>query len=293
MKVQENSSLAVATFQGGIVTLEIPKGAKISKAKQSNKRGKVIGFSKKSRKRLLDVTARLADSRAIFVTLTYGQQFPDCMEAKQHLQNFLKRFTRQYPNVTAMWRLELQSRLAPHFHLMLFCKFVPKAWIASNWGAVIGKQHWDLSGDVARLPFIRVEKIHNRKHLRRYISKYVAKTTIVDGEGDGIARFNAMPYPTETTQETTQAQTVGRVWGIWNREFMPFADCYTATIPVESVDSQFWNLKRLARKVWKGINKSRRGFTLYVEDALQWFNYCIYLDGGNRNNGLQFQQVNT
>lgn len=274
-------------FQGGYVNLYVPNSSP-KRVTPSSKRGRVVGFSRRSRKRLLDVTAKLRNTQCLFVTLTYGQQFPDCNEAKQHLRNFLKRFSRKFPGVAAIWRLELQERLAPHFHLIIFHKFIPKQWIKESWGGVIGVQYWDLSGDVERQPFTRVEKVVNRKHLRRYVSKYVAKATDIpvaedapvagdapvaeDSEGfdlplavgEGVG-FNAMPY-----------LTAGRVWGIHNKEFLPLADLLTAI--AASMSKQFWDIKRLARKVWKGVNCSRKGFTLYVEDAEQWFNYCVFLE---------------
>ena len=287
LSLQDNLRTPRLEFQGGYVNLYVPNHSH-GRVTPSSKRGKVVGFSRRSRKRLLDVTARLRNTQCLFVTLTYGQNFPDCNDAKQHLRNFLKRFSRQFPGAAAIWRLELQDRGAPHFHLIVFHKFIPKQWVKEAWGGVIGVQYWDWSSGVERLPFTRVEKIVNRKHLRRYVSKYVAKATDIplaigegvgggeavgdEGEGFDLPKavgegvgFNAMPY-----------LTAGRVWGISGKEFLPFADLLTASAIFMS--KQFWDIKRLARKVWKGVNRSRRGFTLYVENAEQWFNYCVFLE---------------
>jgi hypothetical protein len=80
-------------------------------------------------------------------------------------------------------------------------------------------------------------------------------------EGDALG-FNAVPY-----------LTVGRVWGIHNKECLPFDKLWQGAVFVNT--KAVWDIKRGARKVWKGVNKRREGFALFVEDAFQWFNYFV------------------
>jgi len=87
-------------------------------------RGRINSFSHKSRRRLMETVASV-DRRAVavplFVTLTYPSSFPtDYTVYKKHLDTFLKRLRRAFPNVWAIWRLEFQKRGAPHFHILIF-----------------------------------------------------------------------------------------------------------------------------------------------------------------------------
>ena len=84
-------------------------------------RGRITGFSRKSRNRLIDLFARL---RAVggytkFITLTFNGQ-PSNREAYAVLRRFIERLRRREPKATGVWRKEYQERGAIHYHLLLF-----------------------------------------------------------------------------------------------------------------------------------------------------------------------------
>jgi hypothetical protein len=123
--------LKVSTGQ----TKEPPKGGK---------RGKVKGFSFASRLRLMRTIAKIKKDSELpnFITLTYPFEFPSPIASKKHLDIFIKRLLRAFPEIGLIWKLEPQQRGAPHYHIMAWGAdleklgvFVVDAWydIAGGW----------------------------------------------------------------------------------------------------------------------------------------------------------------
>jgi hypothetical protein len=96
----------------------------------STKRGKIKGFSRGSRGRLLKTVGRLRqDVLPVFVTLTYPDDFPVTPERWQRdLAALWRRIKRQWPEAAAIWKKEFKRRksgvnagkVAPHYHMMLW-----------------------------------------------------------------------------------------------------------------------------------------------------------------------------
>lgn len=187
----------------------------------TSRRGDVIGFSRRARKRLMDLVATLDnDMSASFITLTYGQGFPPCDVSKSHLHNFARRLLRLSPNSAVIWRMELQERGAPHYHLLLTNPaWIDKTKLARFWHEVIGDQFADYSSGFAKAPFTQIRYVppHSKSKVLAYVSKYVAKKpqTIEDAQSLDLAGggFNNVPYLT----------TFGRVWGVYGRKNLPYA----------------------------------------------------------------------
>jgi len=195
------------------VMLVCPSGLDISttrassSAPSSHARGNVIGFSKKSkarlRKRLMRVDFDALDSggkRARagvgwFVTLTYPRKYDtEWHKWKRDLDAWGKRLRRLCGFRWAIWKLELQQRGAPHFHIVVafdhaVAKEDIKRWVMSSWHECVGTddtQHLFVGTDVRPLYNPR----HNK--LMSYLLKYLGKT---DAPG--------------------QERPTGRIWGIW------------------------------------------------------------------------------
>lgn len=184
-----------------------------------HRRAKITTFTRKSRKRLIDMVARFRKiDKAIFITLTYGQKWPDMEESKRHLKNFLQRIRDNYPQASGIWRLEFQERGAPHYHLLLFnLPFWKKEDVAAAWLQTIGDEFGDWSSGECRAPFTRIELINGLKHALAYVSKYIAKEG-KSGMRPGDCGFNYAPY--------SQKPYTGRFWGILNVDDMPFGELF-------------------------------------------------------------------
>jgi len=265
------------TGQGQLASLSYHELRTRTPVPKSATRGIVKDFSRKSRKRLLEQTARLdletylKDNRAIFITLTYGQSFPTPKTAKKHLFTLLKRFRRFAQDSSGIWRLEFQKRGAPHLHIILFnFPFFSKESLALAWKDIIGDDYCDMSTGLPTAPFTRIEAIKNARKAMGYVAKYCAKV-----EPETQFGFNDVPY-------LTASDNVGRVWGVYNRAKLPAASLIEIAIdlPREEAHKVLWQYRRLMAKVWKRANKSGRhkGASIFVSGINDWtraFLWCL------------------
>lgn len=162
-------------------------------------RGLVQQFSAKSRRRALQTFAQIdrrsVESAPLFLTLTYPAAYPsNPVEAKAHLSAFWKRLRRKCPWVSAIWRIEPQSRGAPHFHLLVLgISFLHHRWVAANWTQVVG------SGDPSHLAAGSQVKVSlSWRTAGLYVAKYLAKH-----------------------DEAAPVVPLGRHWGILGRSDFP------------------------------------------------------------------------
>jgi hypothetical protein len=82
-------------------------------------RGKIDSFSQSSKRRL-KLTA--VDASPILISqfcLTYHEKRPSGRETKHHVNMWLKRLNRAFPEICYLWILEFQERGVPHFHIFL------------------------------------------------------------------------------------------------------------------------------------------------------------------------------
>jgi len=164
------------------------------------RRGQVCGFSRKSRKRLLDELNSvpvdvLAD--ALFVTLTvsdvalekwqekrakrgsYDGWALAVPESKRALDRFVKRLRRAWPKCSGVWRMERVPRLSgafvgelvPHYHVLVFnVPWMEYGWLASAWYECVG------SGDERHLRAgTSVQRVRSRRGALSYAAKYMTK----------------------------------------------------------------------------------------------------------------------
>lgn len=252
----------VLEFQGGLVKV----GCRLANAQIAGggRRGKVNEFSAASRRRMLQLFARLRiteHDQAVFITLTYPADFPSPKVAKKNLRAFLARLDRCAPGCSAIWRMEFQQRGAPHFHIVVFSlPFLPKETVQLWWAEIIG----------ADRPFTRIESIRDRRKLTNYVSKYVAKL------GGGFGGFNLLAYlhgdEFVHPQTGEMCGSVGRWWGVFNAAALPFA--VLDTVEIDGGFEGFYRFRRGARKVFRGVaGRSCQGFFLFVGDAGRWRDY--------------------
>ena len=275
----------------GFDTLQAPVGGR---------RSSVNGFSSAARRRLLVMFSKMdwqPGTLAVFMTLTYPAEFPSPREAKKHLRALMERYRRAFPESSAIWRLEFQARGAPHFHLVWFgLPFIPKETVQKLWGEVIAYAK----------PFTRVEAIRSRRKLISYVGKYVAKVDArstasaaspdanagllpddasapgATGASGGFnlrAYLHALPdgsFSFVHPQTGELCGSVGRWWGVHNKEKLPMA----APIEVSCLDlAVVYRFRRGARKSWPGVSRRRhQGFSLFVDGAERWhefYQFCL------------------
>ncbi len=193
---REGGQCVELSVGGGLVRL---RGMGAGRA-GGGKRGKVGGFSRAARRRLLEFLASLNREALaflpLFLTLTYPGEFTlDPAVWKRDLDVFLKRVRRAYPDAAVVWKLEPQKRGAPHYHLLVFgVEHIPKSWLRQAWYEVVG------SGDEKHLwAGTRVERVKSWRGVMAYAAKYLGKVETV------------LDWP----------EYVGRWWGVSGRGLLP------------------------------------------------------------------------
>lgn len=170
------------------IRIDGPARDRNSTTPPARENGDIQSFSADSRRRLIKKFLRLERSRlsaGSFVTLTYHEDWTTEREdIQQDLNAFLQALRRAYPEACYLWRLEFQSRGAPHFHLMIWgpASGDPydldelRQWVRKTWTRIADQDsaaHAEWGTDTRRLTSWR--------EAMAYVSKYVAAA---GNEGD-------------------------------------------------------------------------------------------------------------
>lgn len=220
-------------------------------------RGVIDGFSLDSRRRLrlklMGVDWSSVD--LLWVTLTYhkewGVEFNDW---KDDLENYIKRLKSSWAGYVGLfWRLEFQSRGAPHFHILLAFRpgicptesaFV--AWSGLAWAGVIGG----------------ADDCHLVKHGSRVVSVSRAK-------GLGILLGYLVKEMGKTKQASRNSGTgTGRMWGV------------RGAIPMTSIADVEFKTQADFDEFCKRVNVAGRGVSKYWENiSTAWSGFVLLGDG--------------
>jgi len=240
-------------------------------------RGRITSFTNKARKNMLETVSRIdwTGQRAQFITLTYHENMQDAQTAKKHKRALLKRWYRRFGLLATLWKLEPQKRGAWHFHLLVWgMPYLSHNDLLADWRGVTGDD---------TITQVKIEPIQSAKKARSYVAKYVGKP-VLDSLLLQLFALALWWHPAHVLLvglDYLPKQAVwffpGRFWGIENRKKM-----HWATLRVVSVarTPAIWQLKRGARRQWRGINANQyQGFTLFVRNPSQWLDYLFYLIG--------------
>lgn len=250
--------------------IEYRKGASLLRSTKDKKcqpvgggkRNRIEGFSKQSRRRLLETIAcvKINAELPCFQTLTYPENFPTVEKAKRDLKIFIQRLKRKYPQAGMIWKLEPQERGAPHYHSMIWG--VPERelllWTVDNWFEIAGDgdpNHWKFHMGMLKGSKPCVSKVRSFRGVWSYAAKYLGKTFEV----------------AEWGQKWT-----GRYWGVINRENIPFGEVQTIDLPIGAVVQIMRYQRRfMSMRKRKNLN-SLKTFC----DADQWVDRLIYKSVG-------------
>ena len=207
--------------QGSVVRMINTAPSSQAPAKPS-KRGNVTSFSRKSRRRMIDLMARLdlKGKRVVFLTLTFHYTH-SASKTKAAFKRFLAYLAYHYPQTSGVWRVEFQKRSTPHYHLILIdLPFWKHSELRATWMKCTGE---DKSG-------ARIEWIHSERMCMFYVSKYCAKTY----EAESITLLINAPY-----QQKGEEKWTGRMWGVINKASIPFAKREIAVCVEEDLFAYF------------------------------------------------------
>lgn len=171
---------------GNLAKCQLPVTKTIGK--RGGKRGKVSGFSRQSRLRMMRTVSKLENAkRPLFITLTYPDEFQgqvDGNEIKEkHLKNFWKRMEYTWSEISCIWKLEYEERksgkrigeLFPHLHMLVWGLYEVdiegvREFVKNAWWEVCG----ELSGDHLKAG-TRVERLRKHRGTMAYLAKYMSK----------------------------------------------------------------------------------------------------------------------
>jgi hypothetical protein len=219
-----------------------------------SRRGEIKGFSVKSRRRLREKLIAIDWQQIIppegqsetgfFLTLTYPRQYPDdWQEWKKHLRAFIRRVERRCDVQAIVWKLEMQKRFAPHFHIILILRTPVRKrwlqkWVSLAWYEVVASE------DVRHLRAgTNVRPLYGKAgKLLRYLSKYFSK-------------------PWQAQQGT------GRVWGVIGD--LPIGDVLTVTLTWRRWVNFSRRIRRWGRRspYVASIDGNTSGFLVYGDRA--------------------------
>jgi len=219
--------------------------------KDIQKRGKVAGFSAKSRNRLMRTLGEVRrDCLPMFVTLTFPAQYPTIERAKRDLDTLIKRLARKFPAVAGVWKLEPQKRGAPHFHLLVWgadylelLSFVPEAWCEIVGSGDPNHLAWH-KGELGNSPC--VQQIESQRGVFWYASKYMSK------------------------EVGTMFSDWGRWWGVFHRDNLPLGE----VVNVEVTEEKAIEFIRYMRRFAHIRSRDYRTLTI-ICDADYWMNRLL------------------
>ena len=193
----------------------------------TQKRGKVAGFSAKSRNRLMRTLGEVRrDCLPMFVTLTFPAQYPTIERAKRDLDTLIKRLARKFPDVAGVWKLEPQKRGAPHFHLLVWgasfpelLAFIPEAWCEVVASGDPNHLAWH-KGELGNSPC--VQQIESQRGVFWYASKYMSK------------------------EVGTMFSDWGRWWGVFHRDNLPLGEVVNVEVTEEKAIEFIRYMRRFA-----------------------------------------------
>ena len=182
------------------------------------KRGKVVEFSDRSRKRLTRLLHRLSPAWGVFITLTVADASVPPHQAKRRLWLLIRWLRNKLGFEAVVWKQEFQQRGAVHFHLLAFSwrrrpPWVERGELANRWG----------------LGYVWVE-FFDKGRVLSYVAKYVRKPAAPPGGGDptgGDPPGGAPAQPVDLTHadisEQQDCEHPGRYWGIVGRQDLVWA----------------------------------------------------------------------
>lgn len=222
--------------EASLIRLKHPLG-KEPKGLRTWKRGICKMMSSRSRRRVMNLFSMLIRTIVpLFVTLTYPKDYPDSRDSKRHLQAFIKRLKRRWPEFGYIWKLELQKRGAPHYHIFMWGVPRAKAYLIMSqcWYEVVGSNDpWHAVRGV------KIEEIKSYKGVKSYASKYIAKR-----------------------DEQEVPEGLGRTWGYGGK--IPLSEKEEYVITPQQAAMVLRYLRRRIRTKNKGIK------SFYVDNPARW-----------------------
>lgn len=206
-KLKLNMKMKI-THEGNLYTLESINSGGRPEHLNDVQRSDIQQFTAQSRARLIRTIASFGALVPVFVTLTYGADYPTPKETKEHLRLWWRRIKAKHPHLFAVWKLEFQKRGAPHYHLLVYSQGkrprIDKDFLKVSWWKATGREGLRTE----------IKKLRSHRGGVWYASKYLAKTEVYQP---------ADQHNTSGQSEDALSSSdgPGRFWGILSRANVP------------------------------------------------------------------------
>lgn len=222
------------------------------------RRGEVIPeFVGKKRKRMIDAinSWRIPMKCVFFVTLTYPKDYPkDWRVWKNDLKIYKEHLQRKYPQSVGFWKLELQRRGAPHYHLVFDIGEETSLKEFREWNDELWANLAHYMDTHAGVYACTVKRMSSPREALNYAAKYQTKETFAPVDAFG-----------EVVSSERLGDKVGRLWGRIGKP-----NCS----PSETI---------LVKREWALNNK--HVFAELLRE-MQQYKYADYLDRQGSHNSL-------
>jgi hypothetical protein len=252
--------------EGSLIKIQ-PTRAKVP-GKAGGKRGAITEFTAASQRRMRYSMAKVDRKEVrLFVSLTYPNDFPEDPErVARDLDCLRKRMKRK--GFAGHWKRELKKRksgsnegkIAPHFHGIIYgtnyaellC-FLVKAWHEIAGG---NDENHIIHG-------IDIKVVSDEEGIRRYTSK-------------------VNKYMAKNENDTGEALSVGRFWGVMNRDLVPWAEKKKHSLANDAA----YDLLRAARRYAHIKTRSYKSLTILCNSPGRWMEYAEFLHRRGATDGI-------
>lgn len=220
----------------------------------SAKRGTIRVFTNASRRRLIELMARLSvrATRVTFLTLTFSGT-PTAQEATRAFKAFQMRMRRKFPRLSALWRKEPQQRGAWHYHLLVFnMPYWSQKQIQYAWECCTREEK-----SIVHVKLLRGGK----RQAMYYVAKYLAKT---DKNSPNLPSLDNAAYSHDDL--ALSEEETGRFWGWINYAGLPFD--IRRSILVDDDD--------LIESLWREMARMTDGRAGQQLSAARLYGACCY-----------------
>jgi hypothetical protein len=203
-----------------------------------------------SRFSTLDYRRLMSDDDLVpcLITLTYPKNWedvvPDGRQLKRHLVLLRKRYQRKYGRaLIGLWKLEFQSRGAPHIHIFTTIKMEIgfKEWLSKNWTEIVRP----LDPDEREKHLVAGTGIDFSEGLKSFDPQRAA----VYFTKHSSASFGDKEYQNQVPELWKERGGVGRFWGYWGLEPL------IVSVRISEADALF--IRRTLRRHQKANTKPR------------------------------------
>lgn len=170
------------------------------------KRGSIIPeFIGKKRKRMIDAVNcwRVPMKGVMWICLTYPDEFPQSWkEWKQDLKIYKEHLQRKYPQAQGFWKLELQRRGAPHYHIVVSLGETVNLLEFREWHDELWANIAHYNDQYCGMYAIKAKYLTTVREVLNYAAKYQTKESYAPVDENGEV---------QTVEQL--GDTIGRLWG--------------------------------------------------------------------------------